>query len=116
MIANSMTGFGSWKPKVTIGHDEFYYSGSATEKDARALGEALESKGYLADQGASVALEKGKNGTIITFAIRDGAWNDVDMSAIETACREVAPSVGGLPITLRLMTIRWEIKKERLIK
>src|SRR6185312_7111317 len=50
--------------ELTIGRaivgamDEVYYYGTATEADAKALGEALKAAGFFVDSGASVALSK----------------------------------------------------------
>jgi hypothetical protein len=91
--------------KVVIGStDAIYYSGSATKEEARTLGEALKNMGFLSDKGAGVILSKGKEGTVVSFVVNDGAWNQPEVVfAFEEIVREVAPSVGGFPIKLRLL-------------
>jgi hypothetical protein len=99
--------------KVTAGvRDEVYYYGSATAPEAEALGRALKSNGYLVDSGASVVLSK-DGVTSIAFVLGDGAWDRPGtVSAFEGLARKVAPSVGGLPIDLRLLNSSMEVEKE----
>jgi hypothetical protein len=99
--------------KVTAGiRDEVYYYGSATAPEAEALGRALKSNGYLVDSGASVVLSK-DGVTSIAFVLGDGAWERPGtIAAFEGLVREVAPSVGGLPIDLRLLNSSMEVEKE----
>jgi hypothetical protein len=92
--------------------DEVYYYGSATAPEAEALGRALQSNGYLVDSGASVVLSK-DGVTSISFVLGDGAWNRPGtVSAFEGLVRKVAPSVGGLPVDLRLLNSSMEVEKE----
>lgn len=97
--------------------DEVYYYGSATQAQADALGRALKSAGYLADKGASVVLSKDDATTSIGFVLGNGAWNDpATITAFETLTRKIAPSIGGLPIDLRLMSPEMEIKREANVR
>jgi hypothetical protein len=100
--------------KVIVGSkDEVRYEGTATKEEAEALGKALKDSGYFQDRGVSVILSKGSEGTIISFVVKDGFWNDqtnVDNFAI--LGRALAPSVGGLPIKVRLVNQTVETKKE----
>ena len=104
-------------PGVMIGSkDEVYYSGSATKEDAQALGNALKTSGYFSDKGADVILAKGKDGTIVSFVVKDGFWDQPGtLSSFEGVGRVVAPSVGGFPIQLRLLDSARDIKKESTI-
>jgi hypothetical protein len=101
-------------PSVTIGtKDEIVYSDAATEQEAKALGEALQKVHYLQDRGVSVLLSKGQGGTVISFAVKDGTWDEPDsVAAFETIGRAVAPTVGGPPIKVRLLNTALESKKE----
>ena len=94
-----------YSTKIVMGsNDTIYYSGTATKQDAQSLGEKLKSIHYFTDKGASVFLAKNKNGTIISFAVKDGAWNQPNIvAAFEEIGREAAPSVGGFPLTVRLV-------------
>lgn len=104
--------------KVVFGsNDNITYSGAATKQDADALGAALKAANYFTDRGASVLLAKDKSGTTISFAVREGFWdNPANVAGFEALVREVAPSVGGLPVTLRLVNATLEIKKETEVK
>lgn len=99
--------------KAIIGtKDEIYYFGSATIEEARALGQALKTAGYLSDRGVGVLLTKG-DGTVISFVVQDGAWENAQtVTAFETLARRSASAVGGLPVKLRLLNAALETKKE----
>ena len=104
-------------PGVKIGsHDEVFYSGSATKQDAWSLGDALKTNGYFKDFGADVFLDKGKDGTVVSFVVKDGLWNQPDtVSSFDEVGREIAPIVGGFPIRLRLVNAQRELKSESVI-
>ena len=99
--------------KAIIGtRDAIYYLGSATEHDAKALGQALREAGYLADLGVSVVVSKG-DGTAIGFVVNEGVWERPEaVAAFGRLVRRAAASVGGLPIKLRLLNSEMETKKE----
>lgn len=102
--------------KVLMGHDEIFYIGSATEAEAKALGQSLTTQGFLKDTGASVMLSKG-DGTVLSFVAREGSWdNPASVAAFETIARQAAPSIGGLPLKLRLLNTSVETKKEMTIQ
>jgi hypothetical protein len=101
---------------IAGGKDEIYYVGSATEKDAAALGRALHGAGFLTGRGASVMVSKGDE-TSVSFVIDDGAWNRRQvMVDLERLTRQVAASVGGLPVELRLLNAQMEPEKESMIR
>jgi hypothetical protein len=101
--------------RAAIGKDVVFYFGDATAQDAEALGTALKAAGYFTDHGVSVALLKGE-GRVISFAVRDGLWEDVGvMATMDKLVRQVAPAAGGLPITLRLVNRDMEMKQELLV-
>lgn len=103
---------------VMIGtKDEVFYSGTATREEARVLGNGLKSIGFFTDKGVNVFVEKGKDGTIISYVVADGTWDKPEMlAAFEKITRDEAPTVGGLPITLRLVNTNLDVKKSELIK
>jgi hypothetical protein len=103
--------------KVIIGtKDEVFYTGSATKQDALTLGYALKKGGYFKDRGTSVFLDKGADGTTVSMVVQEGAWNTPGTLAMEEeAVREVADSVGGLPVHVRLMNAAEEVKKEGVV-
>ena len=101
-------------PKVVVGSkDEIYYSGSATQAEAVALGKDLKATGYLSDSGVTVMLDKGQDGTVVSFVVKEGIWDKPDMVAsFDEIGREVAPVLGGFPIKVRLMDKNRNIKHE----
>jgi hypothetical protein len=110
------------RKKMTVGKamvgtkDIVYYFGEATDPGARALGEALRSAGYFADRGATVALLKGE-GTVISFVVQDGLWDQpAAMATLDRLVRQIAPSVGGLPVELRLLDRTMDIKQSLTVQ
>lgn len=103
--------------KAVIGtRDEIYYLGAATESDARALGQALRNAGYLADRGASVTVSKGE-GTAIGFVVSEGVWERADaVAAFARLARQVAPSIGGPPLEVRLLSPEMDPRKEIVVQ
>ena len=85
--------------KVTIGtRDDVYYSRSVTEKEARGLGEKLKDIGYFTDRGVTVFLAKDSSGTVVSFAVKDGAWEQPEMVlAFEQIGGSVARLLGESP-------------------
>jgi hypothetical protein len=98
---------------VVIGtKDQVTYSGIATKADAKALGNALKSDESFQDRGASVLLNKGFASTTISFGVQDGVWDQPGMlSSFEELAREVAPTVGGLPIQVNLIDTSGNVKE-----
>ena len=103
--------------KAIIGaKDEIYYLGSATEGEARALGQALRNAGYLVDLGTSVVVSKG-GGTAMGFVVGEGVWERPGaLAGFERLTRQVAASIGGLPIQVRLLNAEMETKKEVAVR
>ena len=111
------------KKEMTVGkvstasHLELYYYGTATESEANSLAKALEAEGMGADHRVSVFLTKGGDETAITFIVRDGLWDDpAQVANYQEFLRKIAPSVGGLPVTLRLANSATEVKTESRVR
>lgn len=104
--------------RVVVGtKDEIYYFGTESESEARAAGEAFRNQKYLQDNGASVLLAKNGGATTITLVVTEGSWaSAANVEAYREIVRGVAPSVGGMPIELRLMNTQLELKKTELVK
>ena len=104
-------------PKVTIGtKDDIYYSHAATPDDARILGRVLQTLGYFTDRGSSVLLSKNPGGTVVSFVLSDGLWNSAPaVASFEEIGRRIAPSVGGLPIEIRLVNAAWSVQKSLMV-
>jgi hypothetical protein len=105
------------KPKVTIGtQDQIFYTGSATQAEAQALGDALKTQGLLQDVGANVFLNKGADGTTISIILKEGTWNNAGMmETFEDIFRRAAPTVGGLPIRVKLLNGEKVVQKEGMV-
>jgi hypothetical protein len=103
--------------KVIVGSkDEVFYTGAATEEDARALGDALKKSGYFTDRGTSVFLGKDKDGTTVSLVMKEGVWDQPGMLlSAEMVVREVADSVGGFPVRVKLIDSSENLKKEGTI-
>lgn len=108
-------------------NDKVIYSGLATEDDAKNLARALLGAGYFTGRGGAALLSKDADGTTVTFITNDAdpakpgdgsapkpdysphlvplAWNDPNFIArVQTTGTIIAPSVGGPPLNIALMT------------
>ena len=95
---------------------ELYYYGSATEAEAEAMGAALRMHGFPSNQ-STMFLAKGSEGTVITFVVRDGYWlAPKNVDAFAELVRKVAPSVGGLPVTLHLSDVHLSVQKSVVVE
>ena len=94
--------------------ESVYYSGDATEKDARALGDALKNAGWFkGEHEVAALLYEGPKGTIVSLVTKPSAWEDPHSEAFfQSLGKQVAPAVGGPPITLRLIDRDRTVKKE----
>jgi hypothetical protein len=101
-------------PYLTVGtNDQIGYSGTATEQEAKALGEELKSINYLQGHATTVLLSKGPGGTVVSFVVQDGSWNDEDTVAkFGEIGGSIAPSVGGVPIKVRMLNTVLRKQKE----
>ena len=100
------------------GSDGVYYEGSATKAEARALGRQFESMGFFRGKGANVFLIRhNSDGTTLAFVIVGEAWNNPRrVSSFEAIVRDVAPTVGGLPIDVHLVNTQLQVEKDEVIK
>jgi hypothetical protein len=68
-------------------------------------------------RGGTVLLDKtsdgkGSGGTAISFVVRDGIWNQPGvLEAFEDVAKNLAPSVGGLPVQLHLLNSQLGVEK-----
>jgi hypothetical protein len=96
--------------------DEVYYSGIATKEEAQALGNTLKTSGYFSDKGADVVLAKGKDGTTVSFIVKEGAWDQPEtLGLFEAIGQQVAPSIGGFPIQVRLLNKNYDVKADTTV-
>jgi len=92
--------------RVRIGAKEgVFYSGTATEAEAKALGKALQDAEYFLGQNhVDAMLKKGPEGTVVSFTGQRALWSTPEAAAEFTTIGEaIAPSVGGKPIKLHLL-------------
>jgi hypothetical protein len=98
------------------GGDAVYYEGYSTLADGQALGQKLQAIGFFTGKGANVFLKKHTNGTTLAFVVTDGTWNNAQMvTDFENITRSVAPSIGGLPIDMRLMSTTLVVEKDETV-
>jgi hypothetical protein len=96
--------------------DQVIYSGLATRAEATAAGNMLRSTEYFQDRGSAVLLHKGLGGTVISFVVQDGVWDQAGMlSSFEELAREVAPAVGGLPVQVRLVNSALDVEETSVV-
>jgi hypothetical protein len=103
--------------RLAIGaHDEIYYSGSVSEAQARALGDVLTKEHYFGEAGATVQFDKSGGKTTISFVVQEKAWDKSDVvEAFKEMTADIAPLIGGLPITMRLVDDEGDSHKELIV-
>lgn len=88
---------------LEFGNDEVYYSGDATEDDARKLAEALREIEYFGASGASVRLESSSGQHTVSFVLVDNAWGDAELvDAFRTIGGTLAENALSAPLTIHL--------------
>lgn len=99
--------------RLSVGTSEILYSGSATHADAQALADALTRDGYFrSGNAATVLLARNGNGTTLQFVVNEAAAQNDSTIAIFTAlAQDVAPSIGGKPITMELVSPQMKVLK-----
>jgi len=89
------------------------YSGSATESEAKSLGELLKTIGFFDNTSEKdVLLHKESNAvTEVSFVVKNG-WDDAEIvSAFTTIGQEVAKTMGK-PLVVRMLDEQLNKKKE----
>ena len=93
------------------------YSGDATEEDARKLGEALKTAGYFdGSKPVDVLLNRKEGKTTVSFVVGTNWNNPETLQAFEVMGAELAPSVGGMPLTVKLIDDKLNTQKEIAIQ
>ncbi len=119
-----LDGTGTEEAKSTVGAQCFsgnhcvFYEGTATEDEAQALGQQLDSGGFFRNNAADVLLIRHPGeGTTITFIVIANAWNDPQkVDEFGKAVRDASTALGGLPIVMHLVDTQLELKKDELIE
>lgn len=113
LVFIAVSAFGLWKysapvwgTKVTLSHNFLYYSGDVKQDEAQNLGYALFNVRFFVKHGdnRTVLIFRDKHGTVIRY-ITNIAWKD-DPGTLQryiNITTKIAPSVGGLPITLKMV-------------
>jgi len=88
---------------VEFGNDEVYYSGEATEEDARKLAEVLREIGFFGSDGASVMVESSSGQYTISFVLVEDAWEDpAVVNELRGIGRTLVESGFPTPLTIEL--------------
>jgi len=105
--------------RVTFGRDqEIYYSGGATEADARRLGKALKDLDIFdGTSPKTVAVEPFNDGFAVSFVVQDGTWDDPTK---DEGFRQLGQAISdaafdGATVQVRLCNDALTSKKEILI-
>jgi hypothetical protein len=102
---------------VVVGKDHVNYIGPETEAEAQSLGKQLQSAGYFDGSGSDVYLDKDSNHTRISFVVANGTWENADsVIAFQHLVRTVNPSLGALPVTMRLVNTELATEKELTVE
>lgn len=99
---------------LTIGNgNEIYYSRGATEDMARQVGASLQKQGFFSPQSEITVILAGTGSDKeISFVVKEGAWDEPStVEALQTLAAQAAESIGGKPITLRLLDVNGKEKK-----
>lgn len=101
-------------------NEAVFYSGKAKEQDARTLGDLLTRAGFFMGEGTrDVLLRKDDDGTtIVSFVVKDGAWDEADKVAIFRLIGTslVSNFTDGQPLLVRLVDGHLSTKKELQIE
>lgn len=93
-------------PSIQVGQEQkVYYDERASKEDATKFGAALKEVGYFqGDQPGIATIKKSFSGyTTLSFPVADGVWNNKEDVEVYTEMgRQLAPAVGGPPITVEL--------------
>jgi hypothetical protein len=94
-------------------HQRIFFVEGASQEKAQALAEAFKKSAYLDESSTmDMVLSGSGNDTAIGFVVADGVWDrEPTVKQYCEVVEEVAPSVGGKPITLRLLNTGLEEKK-----
>ena len=93
----------SYGTVVEFGNDEVYYSGDATEDDARKLAGVLRDIQFFGTGGASVRLESSSGQHTISFVLTNKAWDDPEsVDAFKGIGRILSETAFSTPLKIQL--------------
>ena len=88
---------------VEFGNDEIYYSGDASEEDARELARVLKEMEYFGSGGVTVRLESSSAQYVVSFVLVNDAWDDPEaVDGFRQIGRTLAESGFPSPLTIQL--------------
>ena len=93
------------------------YSGSATEADARQLGEMLKQVGFFTgEKRGDVLLRRDDNGTAVSFVLGSG-WNNPEIvDSFKVMARAMTDAGWPAPFTVRLIDKNLNVKNEFVVE
>lgn len=98
---------------ASFGRDDVFYGGTATQAQAQALGQSLQSQGFFTGKGSDVYLDRNSDGVVVSFVVAEGVWEKPSLvTDFEQMVRQAAPTVGGLPLHLRLLSTNLDVEKD----
>ncbi len=104
-------------PHINVGNDEVYYSGDATEDEARRLGTTLRGLTFFQGDGVSVRLESSDEKYTISFVLVNNAWEDPKMvQAFKRMCKSLTNSTFPTPLKINLCDNYFNVKKSFVIE
>ena len=88
------------------------YESPITREQARSVGQRLLDMGYASNsQTAQVLVSRSSSTVVMTFPLQEGAWAKPGVAdGFREIVRQLAPSVGGLPLRVRLVNSRLDEK------
>jgi hypothetical protein len=122
-VAVAAIGWWSFREKMgtRFSHNDkeaVNYTGTATEDDARKLAVVLQEEGFFDGTAEKdVLLNRSDKGTVISFVVKDGVWDDASyVRLFEGIGESAAGALGGLPLSLKLTDEKLNDKHEIVIK
>jgi len=102
---------------VEFGNDEVYYSGEATEADARKLAGVLQDTEFFGSGGATVTIEASSARYTISFILVNDAWKDVEVvDAFRAIGGFLVESEFPSPVVIQLCDDYFVVHKELVIE
>ena len=102
----------SFDSVVKFGDDEVFYSGDATEEDARKLAGVLRDIEFFGTGGASVSLEISSGQTTVSFVLVDNTWAETQtLEAFKNIGRTLVESGFSTPLTIQLCDDYFDVQK-----
>jgi hypothetical protein len=104
--------------RVAVGTSEVYYSGSATEDDAKSMMNDLRQSGFLSeDHAVTIGLSRGSGGFEVSFVVAaEALQSDETSDGFRIVGRDLATGHLGKPLTIWLCDDAMDKKKKIVIE